>query len=173
EAQPRHLLYGILELAQQEPVAFDVVGAPFHEGIEELLDLPEIHLVVAPHHYHDVMLVAAGLMVSGDDGTARSLIGLVPEQRNARVLLRALEDHLVLAIRAAVVDDVDLRQDLRQVLERLPDELFLLVGGDHQGDALSPVGALRRGVAQLQRPHLITSPRQRATYRTSASSISG
>jgi len=131
-AQPPMPRHGFARGGPTKPVAFHVVGVACDQRRQQRGKVRGVHLSVGRHYGSEIGPEQERVPATGRDRGANTLIGLVLDQ-----LDRALDGSRDRRRRvfAPVVDDDDVVDESRNVLERGANQLRLVVGRHHDGDS--------------------------------------
>lgn len=125
-----------------EAVALGVVGPAVDDRVEEVGEVGCVHLVVPGHHRGDIHPVLDRLEVAGGDRRPDAPVRVVVDCDEPRVAVGVVVDDRPGHVGRAVVDHIDLRDVVRDAVERLPDQVLLVVRRDHHGNPLPAIAGL-------------------------------
>ena len=125
----------IPRLSGRQSVRLRIIELAARNGRDERLEVCGVHLVVRGHHADDVDTVRERALVAGDDRSTDAAVAVVRHDLDAGVALamRALDRRVA----RAVVDDVDRGRRRRECRRASRDQLFLVVRGHDDRDALA------------------------------------
>jgi hypothetical protein len=122
-----------------EAVGLDVVQPLVNEHVAHLAQVRGIALGVGRHHADHVHVPRHRLFQTPHHAVTDAPVALVVQHGDPGVLMAQLLQDLERAVLAAVVHDDDQIHEVRHGLDRLGDQLLLVVGRDRHGHAAAAV----------------------------------